>query len=117
MVEGKYRLLRHGTFNRAGEFIPTSTYLQGELIYSSEKFLSVLILFNPSITSEKDFLAYTGTYEISSHDQIIHHISLCSQSNRNGTSEARTVTVQGSTIKLGLDLDNGDRFEALWEKV
>ncbi len=115
MVVGRYQLISHGTY-KENIFSPTSSYLKGELIYSSDGFLSVLIFFRESVTSEKDFLAYTGTFEHKSEYEILHHISLCSQSKRNGTIESRTFKSSGNRIYLGINM-GAERFEAVWAKV
>ena len=116
-LAGRYRLISHGVYSKQSVFVPTSSYLLGELIYSKEGFLSVLIFFKKTITSDKDFLAYSGRFELISENEVAHHISICSQSHRNGTSEKRTLEVTGKGIKLGLPLENEERFEAVWEKI
>lgn len=116
-LASRYRLVSHGVYNKQSVFAPTSSYLLGELIYSGEGNLSVLIFFKESITSDKDFLAYSGKIEIISENEVIHHISICSQSKRNGTSEKRTLEVTSNGIKLSLPMDNEERFEAVWKKI
>ena len=114
MVVGRYRLVSHGTY-KEDNFFPTSSFLQGELIYSYDGYLSVLIFFKQTVTSEKDFLAYTGTFEQISESEILHKISLCSQSKRNGTVESRTFKESGNRIFLGVEMGD-ERFEAVWER-
>ena len=116
-LAGRYSLVSHGVYDRNSHFIPTSSYLLGELIYSADGNLSVLIFFKEAINSEKDFLAYTGRVELISVNEVIHHISICSQIKRNGTNENRTLEVTGEGIKLGLSMENEERFEAVWKKI
>ncbi len=114
-VSGSYQLLSHGTYDKAGKFTPTSEYLRGELIYPNDGFVSVLICFNESIKTQKDILAYSGRYEVKTENEIIHHITLCSQLSRSGTSELRKLNFSENKLVLGIDMENG-RFEAVWDK-
>lgn len=113
---GTYTLKKHGTYDRKGYYTPTSNYLKGELSYSSDGSISVLILFRETITSAKDILAYTGKFEVSSEDIIIHHISLCSIQIKNNRSEERKFSLNGSSLKLSVIEKDNSKFEAEWEK-
>lgn len=115
-LSGVYSLKSHGIFNKQGDFTPTSDYLKGQLRYGSENILSVIILFNESINSLKDILCYSGTYEVYSADEVVHHISMCSDTSRNNTSEIRKFVLEGNTLKLKVHESDGSCFEAAWIK-
>lgn len=64
ILVGRYELISHGVFDSQNVFKETSSYLKGELIYSNENFLSVLILFKESPEKASDLLAYSGVYKL-----------------------------------------------------
>ena len=114
---GRYKLLSHGTYNEQGDFTATSSFLKGELIYSSEGYLSVLIFFNEVSELIRRFLAYSGEYEITGPEEIIHKINICSQSNRDATTEIRNYKFVDNYLTLSCDLEENKKFEAKWERV
>jgi hypothetical protein len=113
---GRYSLLKHGTYDQAGDYTPTSDYLKGEINYASDGSLSVLILFQPEIESKKDILSYVGRYEVSSENILFHNITLCSQQARNHSAEKRSYLLKEDKLILGSEMPNGFRFEAVWKK-
>ena len=113
---GRYSLLKHGTYDQAGVYTPTSDYLKGEINYASDGSLSVLILFKPEIESKKDILSYVGRYEVSSGNILYHNITLCSQQARNNSAEKRSYLLKEDNLILGCEMPNGFRFEAVWKK-
>ena len=116
-IIGRYSLLKHGTYDQAGLYTPTSDYLKGEINYASDGSLSVLILFKPEIETKKDILSYVGRYEVTSEEILYHHITLCSQQTRNNSAEKRTYLFKEGNLILGSELPNGFRFEAVWKKI
>ena len=114
---GRYSLLKHGTYDQAGVYTPTSDYLNGEINYASDGSLSVLILFKQEIETKKDILNYVGRYEVTSENILFHNITLCSQQARNNSAEKRTYLFKEGNLVLGSELPNGSRFEAIWKKV
>ena len=113
---GRYSLLKHGTYDQAGIYTPTSDYLKGEINYASDGSLSVLILFKPEIESKKDILSYVGRYQVSSGNILYHNITLCSQQARNNSAEKRSYLLKEDNLILGSEMPNGFRFEAVWKK-
>jgi hypothetical protein len=113
---GRYSLLKHGTYDQAGLYTPTSDYLKGEINYAADGSLSVLILFKPEIETKKDILSYVGRYEVSSEDILFHNITLCSQQTRSNSAEKRNYLFKEGNLVLGSELPNGSRFEAIWQK-
>lgn len=101
---GRYKLIDHGTYDNDGSFTPTSNYLKGELIYSSEGYLSVLIFFNEDSETPRKFLAYSGKYEITGIDGILHKINICSNSKRDGTDEFRNYRFENNILFLSCEL-------------
>jgi hypothetical protein len=114
---GRYKLLSHGTYNLEGEFTPTSDFLSGELIYAGEGYLLVLIFFNNDTQEKRKFLAYSGLYEISGFDEVIHKINICSQTKRNSTIEIRGYRLRDNFLFLSCLLEDNKKFEAKWELV
>ncbi len=119
---GRYKLLSHGIIIQGNKFIPTSEYLRGELIYSSDGFLSVIIFFKDTFlkdppSSEKDFLAYSGQYEIVSASKIVHKISICSQGKRDNSEEIRNYRIFEDNLILSSPLADNRLFEATWQKI
>jgi hypothetical protein len=118
---GRYKLIDHGIYEQNGVYNPTSTFLKGELIYSSEGYLSVLIFFKDDPDTNREFLAYSGRYKITSindnNGEVIHQINICSRSNRNGTSEDRHYRFVDNYLFLSCDLEDGKKFEAKWERI
>jgi hypothetical protein len=118
---GRYKLINHGTYEENGDYKPTSAFLSGELICSSEGFLSVLIFIKDDPEANKEFLAYSGRFEIKSINGttgvVVHHINICSRSKRNGTSENRIYKFVENNLFLTCDLEDGKIFEARWERV
>ncbi len=113
---GRYSLLKHGTYDKAGVYTPTSEYLKGEINYASDGSLSVLILFKQEIETKKDILSYVGRYEVTSENILFHNITLCSQQGRNNSAEKRSFLIKEEKLILGSELPNGSRFEAVWKK-
>lgn len=114
---GRYKLLKHGVIIQENEFIPTSEYLKGELIYSTDGFLSVIIFFKDTPNSEKDFLAYSGKYEVLSASKIVHKINICSQGKRDNSEESRNYRVVDGNLILSAQLADNRLFEATWQKI
>jgi Lipocalin-like domain len=114
---GRYKLISHGTYEKNGDFTQTSSFLKGELIYSSEGFLSVLIFFNEDNEVPRKFLAYSGSYEIISEKEIVHKIRICNQTKRDQSSEKRTFKLIDKTLILSVDLEENQKFEAKWERI
>jgi hypothetical protein len=104
-IIGRYRLLSHGTYNFEGEFTPTSEFISGELIYAGEGYLSVIIFFNRDTQENRKFLAYSGLYEMTSPNEVIHKISICSKTNRNSTSENRNYKLIDNFLFLSCPLE------------
>ena len=115
-LTGRYKLITHGTFDKDGIFTATSNYLKGELIYAGEGNLSVLIFFNEDHEVPRRFLAYSGIYEITSIDQVIHKINICSNSKRDKSDELRNFRFEKNYLFLSCDLEDQKRFEAKWER-
>ena len=113
---GRYSLLKHGTYDQAGVYTPTSDYLNGEINYASDGSISVLILFKPEIETKKDILSYVGRYEVTSENILFHNITLCSQQARNNSAEKRSYLIKEDNLILGSEMPNGSRFEAVWKK-
>lgn len=114
---GKYKLLTHGTFGQENIFTPTSDYLKGELIYSSEGYLSVIIFFNDDSEIPRKFLGYSGTYKVTSGNEVIHKINICSNSKKDSTEELRNYRLVDNFLFLSCDLDGNNKFEAKWERL
>jgi hypothetical protein len=117
MIQGRYKLKRHGTYKADGKFYPTSDYFQGELIYSPDGNLAVLILFSVKPDKNTEFLAYTGRYEIKDEKTVLHQISNCSQPERNNTEEERKFLITGDSLTLSKKLNSENMFEAIWERL
>lgn len=117
LLIGRYKLISHGTYSSERTFTPTSAFLKGEIIYSSEGFLSVQIFLKPEIETPKDLLTYSGTYKATSSNEVEHHIHICSQSKRDQGVELRNYTIEGDILKLSANLDDGRMFEAQWRKI
>jgi hypothetical protein len=116
-IVGRYKLLSHGTFDQFGVFNQTSDFLRGELIYSGEGYLSVLIFFNEDNDSNRKFLAYSGIYEIISTDEVIHKVNICSETKRNSSSENRDYKLIDNFLFLSCPLEDNKKFEAKWERI
>lgn len=114
---GRYKLISHGVFNSEKNFQATSIFLKGELIYSSEGFLSVQIFFKKEIESGRDILAYSGKYKIISTHEIEHHIEICSQSKRDHSIELRNYIIEDRVLILSILYDDQSKFEARWERL
>lgn len=114
---GRYTLKSHGTFDQNRNFQKTSEFLKGELIYSSDSSLSVIIFFKDTPETNRDFLAYSGSFELINDFTIVHKISICSNPNRDRTHEKRTFKISGDQLTLNAELENGKLFEALWQKI
>lgn len=116
-IAGRYSLIKHGTYDSSGLYKASSDYLKGEINYSSDGSLSVLILFKPEIEPKNDILSYLGTYHFVTEETLSHNITLCSNQARNNSSEMRTFKLSGTQLILGNALANGSRFEAIWERI
>ncbi len=114
---GRYKLISHGVYNSLGAFQATSSFLKGELIYSSENFLSVQIFFKNEIECGRDLLTYSGKYKVVSDDEIEHHIEICSQSKRDHAVEKRNFKLEHNILNLSILYDDGSKFEARWQKL
>jgi hypothetical protein len=114
---GRYRLISHGIYNSEKVFQATSDYLKGELIYSSEHYLSVQIFFKEIFESTRDILAYSGKYEIVSSLVVEHHIEICSQAKKDNTVENRNYRIEENFLFLSISYDDGSMFEAQWKKM
>lgn len=114
---GRYKLITHGIYLSENTFRPTSDYLKGELIYSSEGFLSVQIFFKENIDGPRDLLTYSGRYNIISENIIEHHIEICSQAKRDNTIEKREYKFIDNILFLSIQYEDNSKFEAKWEKI
>jgi hypothetical protein len=112
---GKYKLLRHGTYDSSELYTTSSKYLAGELHYGEDKHLSVMIHFVQSPMSLSEILSYVGKFEVISNTIINHDIYLSSAAKLNNTVEKRLYKIDGNLLYLGKNLSMG-RFEAVWEK-
>ena len=116
-IIGRYKLLSHGTFSLEGVFASTSQFMRGELQYSSEGFLSVLILWSPKVEKAADIFAYSGKFELID-DRTVKHIMHVSTVDRfNDGQEVRTIFFEGELIVLGKVFADGTRFEAKWQRI
>jgi hypothetical protein len=113
---GRYKLVTHGTYKKA-KFVPTSLFLKGELSYSIEGHLSVLIFFNEDQESPRMFLAYSGTYEITSSHEVVHKIHICSNSKKDKSIEMRNYKKVDEFLFLTIQLEEDEKFEAKWERL
>ena len=113
---GRYALKSHGTYDSNNNFKRTSDYLKGELIYSETGAMSVIIFFKEVPETNRDFLAYSGTFKILNSKELVHQISICSNPKRDNTNEIRNYLLIENKFKLSVDLGEGSRFEAIWEK-
>ncbi len=117
ILTGRYKLISHGTYSPEGNFQPTSSYLKGELIYSSDEFLSVQIFLKEEIETARDLLTYSGRYKILNSSEVNHLINICSQGKRDNSIEKRNYRVEGAYLFLSVDFENKSKFEAKWEKL
>ena len=114
---GRYSLKSHGTYDSNNNFKRTSDYLKGELIYSESGAMSVIIFFKEVPETNRDFLAYSGTFKVLNSRELVHKISICSNPKRDNTDENRNYLLIENNFKLSVDLGEGSRFEAIWEKL
>jgi hypothetical protein len=115
-LAGRYNLESHGTFDHENVFVSTAPEIQGQLIYSIEGYLSVLILFKKLPVLQNDILAYSGRYEV--HDNVaIHHFDICNNPARIGNSEKRDFSIDSSgVLTLQARLSDGRLFQAVWRR-
>jgi hypothetical protein len=113
---GTYSLKSHGVISKEGAYKPTSPYAKGDLRYSADGNLSVLILFAENPTVAKDVFAYTGTYQVLSDKLVEHKFAIASVPRIIGTTETRDFSVNGNELKLGRVFEDGTSFEAIWVK-
>lgn len=116
LIAGRYVLISHGIYEDQ-IFKSTSAFLKGELIYSTDQTVSVLILFKENPQEIKDILSYVGMYKIKSSDEIEHHISNSSHSKLINTLEIRHYIKTQDGIILGKPLGGVRRFEAVWKRI
>ena len=118
-LPGRYTLLSHGILNlQNSTFAPSSLFLKGELIYSMDGFVSVLIFFNTDNEIPRQFLAYSGRYEILGNGKVVHKIDICSNSNQDKTNEIRNYQFEDNNVLLlYFEIDKSTIFQARWEKI
>jgi len=116
-IIGRYELIKHGTYNINGDYTSTSNEFSGNLIYATDRSLSVLILFKTEPKDAlKDLLAYTGQFVVKG-SQVEHHIKISNQVHRQNTTEIREFAFNGYELTLKCKLNNGHMFEAIWMKI
>jgi hypothetical protein len=113
---GTYTLKSHGLISKDGNYKPTSPFAKGDLRYSADGNLSILILFAENPTIAKDVFAYTGTYKVLSDKLVEHKFAMHSYPKFIGETETRDFSVQGNELKLGRVFEDGTSFEAIWVK-
>lgn len=114
---GRYTLVSHGTYSKGGAYTPSSQHLQGEINYAPDGTLSLLIRFKDEPQTPKDVLSYVGTYKVASPTEVHHIISLSSAKKLIGTTEVRTMHIEGDTLTLGKLLPDDETFRAVWKKM
>jgi len=116
--------------------IGKDTKLHGYLIYSTDGYMSVTIMYSDRIkfastdarggTPEEKvaafdtYISYCGTYEIQ-QDIVIHHIEICYYPNWSGMDQKRMFSIEGDRLSLtsppilveGVELIG----QYIWERV
>ncbi len=114
-IVGGWDLRKHGFYNHSGEYHCTSEDARGQLIYTADNLMSVLIIKLNVPDSVNDVIAYSGTFSVTS-DTILHHIQYALRLERENTTEKRRYRFENNQLILTTEADDQSYYEIVWER-
>lgn len=112
-ILGSWMLQKHGYYDRAGKYRCTSEVARGQLIYTADNLMSVLIIKVNTPESINDVIAYSGRFSVTA-DTISHHIQYALRSEREGTTEYRKYRFENDKLILLMEDDGQGYYEIVW---
>lgn len=112
-ILGSWVLQKHGYYNHAGQYHCTSEVARGQLIYTADNLMSVLIVKVNAPESLNDVIAYSGRFSVTA-DTISHHIQYALRSEREGTTECRNYCFENDQLILVTEDDGQGYYEIVW---
>ncbi len=114
-IVGTWSLVDHGYVGQDGLFARTGQNMIGQLTYTSDFSMNVLITKTASPTSLEDIIAYSGKFSLQS-GKVLHHIEVASNISRVGTIEVRQLEFQDKHLILRSEPTNQGYFEITWQQ-
>jgi len=112
---GSWTLVKHGHFNRSGQYHSTGDQMSGQLIYAPDGSMSVLITKIPKPAQLSDIIAYSGTFSIAGN-KVLHHIRVSPDPRLVGTTAIRLISFQGADLVLKTEPNADGYWEIVWRK-
>jgi len=112
---GSWLLAKHGCYDLEGRYHASGAGRRGQLIYSPDGSMGVLITTKPEPVHLKDIIAYSGSFTIEG-DKVFHHIKICPNPKRLNTTEVRLVELRGNELVLTTEPDDEGHYEIIWHR-
>jgi Lipocalin-like domain len=112
---GRWSLIKHGRFLSDGRYVTSADTMRGQLIYSSDFSMSVLIVFGEEAQNPSDLIAYSGHFSMEGGD-ILHQIEVSPRLSRQQSTERRTATLSHDQLTLRTEANTEGYFEIVWSR-
>jgi len=115
-IIGSWTLIRHGIVSPDGNFTPTGSEMDGQLMYTNDGTMSVFITKTSTPSTLTDIIAYSGTFTITD-SHVIHHLRVTIQKERKGSNEIRIASREGSVLTLKTEPTAQGYYEIVWQLI
>ncbi len=116
-ISGTYNLVKYGyQYKHQNQFKPISDWYSGQIQYSENGYMSVIVRFAEKPEDFSDIVAYSGTYKIVGN-QIHHEVSHSVRPEYIGQKLVRDFHLENG--ELVTEFENTDEFIkfARWKKI
>lgn len=114
---GSWVLVKHGHFDRSGQYHSTGDQMGGELIYAPDGSMSVLIMMVPKPAQLGDIIAYSGTFSIDGN-KVLHHIEVSANPRHKvNTTESRLVSFRDGDLVLKTAPNADGQWKIVWRPL
>lgn len=114
---GSWVLVKHGHFDRSGQYHSTGGQMRGELIYAPDGSMSVLIMMVPEPAQLSDIIAYSGTFSIDGN-KVLHHIEVSANpKHKVNSTESRLVSFRDGDLVLKTEPNADGQWEIVWRPL
>lgn len=113
---GTWTLVKHGFVDLDGHFTPTALEMRGQLIYTTEGSMSILITKRPNAEKLEELIVYSGDYSLK-EGKLLHHIRIAPSAKRVGTTEIRLMTLARDLLVLRTPPSPDGHYEITWKRL
>lgn len=132
-VVGRWKLKSWRLVGSEGETFPLGTNAQGTVLYTSDGFMSVMLMaaerpvvgwppaampasVDDTIAAYATFVGYSGRYEVQGQN-VLHHVELASTPTHVGSHFTRGFAVNGDELQLTHRTPSGIDGYLIWERI